>query len=118
MNDEAEKYLSKNNEFEFNEDDLKKIVELEEIKEDEEFFSKFIMQNDENKKEFLNEAHEKQEESDFLSGWGSWAGDTKAINAKEFLKKKRYQQKQAITNNTGNSTVKVNNHHDKKVINF
>ena len=32
LNDEAEKYLSKNNELEFNEDDLKKIVELEEIK--------------------------------------------------------------------------------------
>jgi hypothetical protein len=36
-------------------------VELEEIKEDEEFFNKFIMQNDENRKEFLNEAQEKQQ---------------------------------------------------------
>jgi Fic family protein len=100
---------------------LRKLAELEELKDDEEFFNKFLLKNDENKKEFFNEASDKKVDKgpDLMSGWGSWAGDTKSINTKEFLRKKRYQQKQELLerNNTSTipSNVKINNSFDKKV---
>jgi hypothetical protein len=38
-----------------NEDDLRIIVQNDKMIEDEEIFQKFLIQNNENKKEFLNE---------------------------------------------------------------
>jgi U3 small nucleolar RNA-associated protein 14 len=93
---------------------------MDELKEDEEFFNRFLVRNDENKKDFFESTQEKKQDPDFLSGWGSWAGDTKAINTKEFLQKKRYQQRQEMaernTTSTVPSNVKINNSFDKKVI--
>jgi len=31
-----------------------------------------------------------KEKSTFLSGWGTWAGDSKEVQTKEFLRKKRF----------------------------
>jgi U3 small nucleolar RNA-associated protein 14 len=91
---------------------------MEELKEDEEFFNKFLVKNEDNKKDFFTEPT-KKENDDILTGWGSWAGDTKAINTKDFLRKKRYQQKQDLIKKNESSltplNVKVNNSFDKKV---
>ena len=55
-----------------NEDDLRRIVQNDKMIEDEEIFQKFLIQNDENKKEFLNEPSKKEKEQNqkILSGWG------------------------------------------------
>jgi U3 small nucleolar RNA-associated protein 14 len=59
-----------------------------------------------------------------LSGWNSWAGDSKEIKAKEFLKRKRYQQFQTKKNinekdsEISNPYVKINNTFDKKFSNY
>jgi len=127
LNDEAKTYNKESDEkVNLNEDDLKRIVQNEQMIEDEEIFKKFLIQNDENKKEFLNEPEKKEKEQNqkILSGWGSWAGDTKVIQAKEFLKKKRHQEiekkKQQIssTESKGNPYIKVNNSFDKKFSNY
>jgi U3 small nucleolar RNA-associated protein 14 len=128
LNEEAKGYIKETDaKVNFNEDDLKRIVQNEQMIEDDEVFQKYLIQNDENKKEFLNEPKksEKEFDSKIVSGWGSWAGDTKAIQAKEFLKKKRHQEiekkKQILANtaeNKGNPYVKVNNSFDKKFSNY
>ena len=75
--------------------ELQKIINEDDIIADTEQFNKFIIENEENKKEFLeNENKEKieqikKENPQFMSGWGSWAGDSKEIKTKEFLKKKK-----------------------------
>lgn len=105
-------------------DDIKKIIQIEEIKDDEEMFSRFLVSNNENKKEFMLEKSEKKkDDSDngWVTGWNTWAGDSKVIHAKEFLKRKRYQEiqhKKEIMENTANThpvNVKINNSIDKKV---
>jgi U3 small nucleolar RNA-associated protein 14 len=104
------------------EDDLKKILQAEDIKEDEALLSKFLIENNENKKEFFEETFKKDNSANdgFTPGWGSWAGESKNIQAKEFLRKKRYEQTQLKRQQLAKadlSIVKMNNSHDKKVKN-
>jgi U3 small nucleolar RNA-associated protein 14 len=122
LNDDAEQALKNDKKDNFTSEEIKKIVEIEEIQKDEELFNKFLVQNETNKKEFLQKPKEElQDNPNFLSGWNSWAGDTKEIKAKDFLRKKRYQQIQERkninekNNNIPNPHVKINNSFDKKV---
>ena len=110
--------------------ELQKIINEDDIIADTEQFNKFIIENEENKKEFLeNENKEKieqikKENPQFMSGWGSWAGDSKEIKTKEFLKKKRYENKikrlYEISNNESekNPFVKINKSFDKNFSNY
>ena len=110
--------------------ELQKIINEDDIIVDAEQFNKFIIENEENKKEFLdNENKEKieqikKENPEFMSGWGSWAGDSKEIKTKEFLKKKRYENKikrlYEISNNESdkNPFVKINKSFDKNFSNY
>jgi U3 small nucleolar RNA-associated protein 14 len=123
LNEDAEQALKNQKKDNFTSDEIKKIVEIEEIQKDEELFNKFLVQNETNKKEFLQKPKEELKDNpNFLSGWNSWAGDTKEIKAKDFLRKKRYQQLQERKNvnekgnNVPNPHVKINNSFDKKVI--
>lgn len=125
LNDDAEATMKNGKKSALTNEELKKIVEIEEIKQDEELFNKFLITNETNKKEFLEKPKEKLEDNpNFLSGWNTWAGDSKEIQAKEFLRKKRYQQIQqkknaaAIEDPKANPYVKINNQFDKKVIRF
>ena len=83
----------------FDADALQNMIDEENINEDINNFNQFLVQNDENKKEFLeNENKEQLEEikknnPEFMPGWGTWAGDDPTIQAKEFLRKKRYNEK-------------------------
>jgi U3 small nucleolar RNA-associated protein 14 len=111
--------------LDLNEADLKRLITYEQINEDEELFSKFLIQNDENKKEFFEESKEKPiSDSNLLSGWGSWAGDSKSSQTKDFLRKKRQQdllkRKEQIssTDTKSNPAVKVNYSYDKKFTNY
>jgi len=123
LNDDAEAAMKDKKKPALSNEELRKIVEIEEIQQDEELFKKFLVANDTNKKEFLEKPKEKLEDNpNFLSGWNSWAGESKEIQAKEFLRKKRYQQMQQKKNATAvedpkaNPNVKINNQFDKKVI--
>jgi len=125
LNDDAEAAMKDAKKPALTNEELKKIVEIEEIKQDEELFNKFLVANETNKKEFLEKPKEKMADNpNFLSGWNSWAGDSKEIQAKEFLRKKRYQQMQHKKNATSvedpkaNPYVKINNQFDKKVMSF
>ena len=127
LNNDAKKFIKDENiKVDLNGDDLKKLVQMEDINDDEEYFQKFLIENNENKNEFLTEAKPKINENDItkFSGWGSWAGESKVIQAKEFLKKKRYmeiqQRKQSMSSQNTNSNpyVKVNNSFDKKFSNY
>ena len=83
----------------FDTEALQQMIDEENINEDINNFNQFLVQNDENKKEFLeNENKEQLEEikknnPEFMPGWGTWAGDDPTIQAKEFLRKKRYDEK-------------------------
>jgi U3 small nucleolar RNA-associated protein 14 len=83
----------------FNANDLQKMIDEEVIKEDINEFNQFLIENDENKKEFLENENKEQIEEikknnpEFMPGWGTWAGDDAQIKAKEFLRKKRYEEK-------------------------
>ena len=83
----------------FDNETLQQMIDEENIKEDINNFNQFLVENDENKKEFLeNENKEQLEEikknnPEFMPGWGTWAGDDPTIQAKEFLRKKRYDEK-------------------------
>jgi len=123
LNEDAEEALKNKNKDNFTPEEIKKIVEIEEIQKDEELFNKFLVQNETNKKEFLQKPKEElQENPNFLTGWNSWAGDSKEIKAKEFLRKKRYQQHQdrkkinEKNSDIPNPHVKINNAFDKKVL--
>ncbi len=123
LNDDAKQMIRpEDSKVNLNADDIKKLIQMEEINEDEEMFNKFLVQNDDNKKEFLEESKPKlQENTKILSGWGSWAGDTKVLNAKEFLRKKRQQEfekKKQSQVSENPSHVKVNNTFDKKFSNY
>ena len=83
----------------FDNETLQQMIDEENINEDINNFNQFLVENDENKKEFLeNENKEQLEEikknnPEFMPGWGTWAGDDPTIQAKEFLRKKRYDEK-------------------------
>ena len=78
---------------------LQQMIDEENMNEDISMFNQFLVENDENKKEFLeNENKEQLEEikknnPEFMPGWGTWAGEDPNIQAKEFLRKKRYNEK-------------------------
>ena len=107
----------------FDNETLQQMIDDENINEDINNFNQFLVENDENKKEFLeNENKEQLEEikknnPEFMPGWGTWAGDDPTIQAKEFLRKKRYDEKikrlkeQANEANT-NKYVVVSNQFD------
>jgi U3 small nucleolar RNA-associated protein 14 len=123
LNDDAKQMIRpEDSKVDLNAEDIKRLVQMEEINEDEEMFNKFLVQNDDNKKEFLEESKPKvQENTKILSGWGSWAGDTKVLNAKEFLRKKRqqeYEKRKQSQVSENPSHVKVNNTFDKKFSNY
>lgn len=123
LNDDAKQMIRpEDSKVNLNSDDIKRLVQMEEINEDEEMFNKFLVQNDDNKKEFLEESKPKVKEiTKDLSGWGSWAGDTKVLNSKEFLRKKRqqeYEKKKLLQVSENPSHVKVNNTFDKKFSNY
>lgn len=122
LNDDAEEVLKDHKKPTFSNEEIKKIVEIEEIQQDEDLFNKFLVSNETNKKEFLEKPKDNKEDySNFLPGWNSWTGESKEIQAKEFLRKKRYQQiqnKKNINNANNpnpNPHVKINNQFDKKV---
>ena len=83
----------------FDNETLQQMIDEENMSEDISMFNQFLVENDENKKEFLeNENKEQLEEikknnPEFIPGWGTWAGEDPNIQAKEFLRKKRYNEK-------------------------
>ena len=83
----------------FDNETLQQMIDEENMNEDINMFNQFLVENDENKKEFLeNENKEQLEEikknnPEFMPGWGTWAGEDPNIQAKEFLRKKRYNEK-------------------------
>ena len=99
------KKINENNEnnkkldIKFDADALQNMIDEENINEDINNFNQFLVQNDENKKEFLENENKEQIEEikknnpEFMPGWGTWAGDDAQIKAKEFLRKKRYEEK-------------------------
>ena len=102
---ENTKKINQNNEktkkldVKFDTEALQQMINEENINEDINNFNQFLVENDENKREFLeNENKEQLEEikknnPEFMPGWGTWAGDDPTIQAKEFLRKKRYEEK-------------------------
>ena len=83
----------------FDNETLQQMIDEENINEDINNFNQFLVENNENKKEFLeNENKEQLEEikknnPEFMPGWGTWAGEDPTIQAKEFLRKKRYDER-------------------------
>ena len=83
----------------FDNETLQQMIDEENINEDINNFNQFLVENDENKKEFLDNENKEQLEEikknnpEFMPGWGTWAGDDPTIQAKEFLRKKRYDEK-------------------------
>ena len=102
---ENTKKINENNEkdkkldIKFDNETLQQMIDEENINEDINNFNQFLVENDENKRDFLeNENKEQLEEikknnPEFMPGWGTWAGDDPTIQAKEFLRKKRYDEK-------------------------
>ena len=115
----------KNVKINLNAEDLRKILNEENIEQDIAQFNQFLVENDTNKAEFLESENKaqiekiKKENPDFIPGRGSWTGDSTQLKAKEFLQKKRYEAKiqrlhqQANENVEKNPFVKVNNSFDK-----
>ena len=104
INENTKKINESNNnnkklDVKFDNETLQQMIDEENINEDINNFNQFLVENDENKKEFLeNENKEQLEEikknnPEFMPGWGTWAGDDPTIQAKEFLRKKRYDEK-------------------------
>ena len=105
------------------------MISEENINEDINTFNNFLIENDINKKEFLeNENKEQLEEikknnPEFVPGWGSWAGDDNEIKVKEFLKKKRYEEKikrlkEQANEGRDNKFVKISNQIDRNFSQF
>ena len=102
---ENTKKINENNDYKkkidikFDNETLQQMIDEENMNEDISMFNQFLVENDENKKEFLeNENKEQLEEikknnPEFMPGWGTWAGEDPNIQAKEFLRKKRYNEK-------------------------
>ena len=129
INDDTKK-INENNEnnkkidIKFDADTLQQMINEENINEDINTFNNFLVENDINKQEFLeNENKEQLEEikknnPEFMPGWGTWAGDDNEIKAKEFLRKKRYEAKikrlkEQANEEKGNKFVKVSNQIDR-----
>ena len=104
INENTKKINESNNnnkklDVKFDNETLQQMIDEVNINEDINNFNQFLVENDENKKEFLeNENKEQLEEikknnPEFMPGWGTWAGDDPTIQAKEFLRKKRYDEK-------------------------
>ena len=134
INDETKK-INQNNEnnkkidIKFDAETLQQMINEENINEDINTFNNFIVENDINKKEFLeNENKEQLEEikksnPEFIPGWGTWAGDDNEIKAKEFLKKKRYEEKikrlkEQVNEGKNNQFVKISNQFDHNYSQF
>ena len=83
----------------FDNETLQQMIDEENMNEDISMFNQFLVENDENKKEFLENKNKEQLEEikknnpEFMPGWGTWAGEDPNIQAKEFLRKKRYNEK-------------------------
>ena len=132
MNEEIKKINEKNEQntkvdIKFDADTLQQMINEENINEDINAFNNFLIENDVNKQEFLeNENKEqleqiKKENPEFMPGWGAWAGDDSQIKAKEFLKKKRYEEKiKRLTEQAkeGNQFVKISKQMDKNYNQF
>lgn len=99
INNQAKDYSKVlENKAEIDEEDYKKMIELENINNENEFVNKFLVKNKQNEIEFYddqkNAAIKKiEDDNQFLQGWDSWAGDSKAIQSKEYLRKKRQQER-------------------------
>jgi U3 small nucleolar RNA-associated protein 14 len=113
----------------FEPEQLQRMIDEEKINEDINEFNHFIVENDINKKEFLeNEDKEQLDEikknnPEFMPGWGAWAGDDSKIKAQEFLKKKRYEEKikrlkEQANEANENSFVKISKKDDKQFNQF
>lgn len=111
-------------------EDLANILAEDNIAKEMNEFNSYLVDNNTNKQEFLegeriaeNEALRKQV-TPYLSGWGNWTGETRQLKAKEFLKKKRYEDKiqkmQSIQSEdvSKNHYIKVNNSFDKNFSNY
>ena len=105
------------------------MINEENMNEDVKKFNNFLIENDINKKEFLeNENQEKldkikKDNPEFTPGWGSWAGDDNQIKAKEFLRKKRYEEKinrlkEQASEGDKNKFVKISQEFDKNFSNY
>ena len=133
--DEDAKKINENNEkskkvdIKFDADTLQKMIDEENMNEDVKKFNNFLIENDINKKEFLeNENQEKldkikKDNPEFTPGWGSWAGDDNQIKAKEFLRKKRYEEKinrlkEQASEGDKNKFVKISQEFDKNFSNY
>ena len=127
INDNNEK--SKKVDIKFDADTLQKMIDEENMNEDVKKFNNFLIENDINKKEFLeNENQEKldkikKDNPEFTPGWGSWAGDDNQIKAKEFLRKKRYEEKinrlkEQASEGDKNKFVKISQEFDKNFSNY
>jgi U3 small nucleolar RNA-associated protein 14 len=113
----------------FDTDTLQQMINEENINEDINTFNNFLIENEINKQEFLeNENKEQLEEikknnPEFIAGWGSWAGDDNEIKVKEFLKKKRYEEKikrlkEQASEGKNNKFVKISNQVDQNFSQF
>ena len=134
INDETKKInknIEKNNKIDikFDADTLQQMINEENINEDINTFNNFIVENDINKKEFLDNENKEQLEEikknnpEFIPGWGTWAGDDNEIKAKEFLKKKRYEEKikmlkEKANEGKNNRFIKISNQFDHNFSNF
>ena len=134
INDETKKInknIEKNNKIDikFDADTLQQMINEENINEDINTFNNFLVENDINKKEFLDNENKEQLEEikknnpEFIPGWGTWAGDDNEIKAKEFLKKKRYEEKikmlkEKANEGKNNRFVKISNQFDHNFSNF
>ena len=127
INESNEK--NKKIDIKFDADTLQQMISEENINEDINTFNNFLIENDINKKEFLeNENKEQLEEikknnPEFVPGWGSWAGDVNEIKVKEFLKKKRYEEKikrlkEQANEGKDNKFVKISNQIDRNFSQF
>ena len=134
INDETKKINQDNDknkkiDIKFDSETLQQMINEENINEDINTFNHFLVENDINKQEFLeNENKEQLEEikkknPEFIPGWGAWAGDDNEIKAKEFLKKKRYEEKikrlkEQANEGKNNQFVKVSNQFDHNYSQF
>jgi U3 small nucleolar RNA-associated protein 14 len=134
INDETKKInknIEKNNKIDikFDADTLQQMINEENINEDINTFNNFLVENDINKKEFLDNENKEQLEEikknnpEFIPGWGTWAGDDNEIKAKEFLKKKRYEEKikmlkEKANEGKNNRFIKISNQFDHNFSNF
>jgi len=121
INDDAKAYTKDlENRVDVTEEDYRKIIELDNIEKENDFVNKFLVKNKQNEIEFFEDqksaAVKKMEDSSqFVQGWDSWAGDSKAIQSKEYLRKKRQQERlEKFKQNVKLSKVLMNNSTDKK----